>query len=81
MLKLVAAVPAGEQVDVLAGPLKKIGCLDRVSAGKGEAVLLSGCKPRASEPFVKGIHQLRGVRAGSGEFWETFFPAPPELRR
>jgi hypothetical protein len=47
--ELVAAVPAGEQVDVLAGPLEKAGCLDRVSAGKGEAVSLSGREPRASE--------------------------------
>jgi hypothetical protein len=78
--ELVATVPAGEQVDVLAGPPEKADCPDRVSAGQGEAVSLSGRETRAGEPFVKGIHQLRGVRAGSGEFWETFFPAPPELR-
>ena len=62
------------------GHSKRTGCLDRVTAGKGEAVSLSGRKPRASEPFVKGIHQLGGVHAGSGEFRETFFPTPLELR-
>ncbi len=75
--ELVAAVPGGEQVDVLAGPLKKSGRLYRVTAGEGEAVSVGGCQPSAGEPFVERVHGLRGVRASGCEFGEAFFPAPP----
>ena len=68
--ELVAALPGGEQVDVLAGPLDEPGGLDRVTAGQREAVSIGCPEPDSGEAFVEGVHRyaaLLRVAASSGK--------------
>jgi hypothetical protein len=54
--ELGAPFPAGEQVDVLAGPHEQASRLDGIAARECEAVSLGGGEPSPCEPLVERVH-------------------------
>jgi hypothetical protein len=54
--ELIAPVPGGEQVDVLAGPFQDAVRLNRVSTRQREAIALRGRQTNPCEPVMDRIH-------------------------
>jgi hypothetical protein len=58
--ELVAAVPGGEQVDVLAGPLDEPGGLDCVAAS-AKPYRSAAASAVRGEAFVEGVHRYAAL--------------------
>jgi len=60
-----AMVPAGEQVDVLAGPVDEAVLLDGVATGESEPEPCGGLQTDLGQTTVGGVHYPASARGGS----------------